>query len=234
MNRNRDMHDVIGYGPEGYTNIVGTDGGHPPPGVPPYGYGWPAGNAYWPMGWPTPDPRAVMAVQAQQRAAMGLTIEEPSGRGWGEAPSAPVMSYGGVNAALATQQVKQELLGLEEEPLTALRTEYVGLGSACIGPCDSVTLRCCPCVLMKIFKICIPSSVAFQLEVEQITINGKTTLINCGPVSAAMFIETATIGEALATVTVQRGCCIEITLRNISKADVDVTVSGMCRVAYSC
>jgi hypothetical protein len=127
--------------------------------------------------------------------------------------------------------VRQELLGLAPRCPTVLETQYIGLGKACLGPCETVVLRCSPCVLTKVIRFLIPSSIAFFLQVDQITVNGKETLVNCGPVPGAMFTEQATNIETIATETIQPGCSIEIQITNISNADVDVIIGGICRVA---
>lgn len=241
LRRKTKMDDIVG---QGY-DIVGAGGA--PVGVPPYGYGFPAGDPYFPVnnyGWGAINPYAALA--AQQAGGM---MPQPApqadaiagwGGGFGPGFAGPAGFGGGpfgcfagpVQAPLAIQRNLQPLVGLAPRCPTRSQTQYVGFGSCCIEPCGTVTLRCSPCVLLKVIRFFIPSSIAYQLQVDQITVNGKETLINCGPVPASMFVENATFIETISTETIQPGCCIEIQLTNISDSTVEATVSGICRVMW--
>lgn len=225
------MQDMIGYG----ADIMGQC----PPG---YGGGFPQGAYYYdasnlgaPCGWPGgpqgdqamqgPGPGMPAAV-AGRADIMGYGPGPGGWGGWGPG------CFGPPTAPLAIQQNQQPLIGLAPRCPQYAQTQVVGLGTACIPPCGTVTLRCSPCVLMKIIRFVIPSSVAFQVQIDQITVNGKWTLVNCGPVCGAMFTEDSTVSEMIATETIQPGCCIEIQVTNISDSDVEFCLSGLCRVVY--
>lgn len=243
------MEDVIGYGGAGWGyDIIGA---RAPAGVPPYGYGFPAGQAYYPYaqhGFGNVDPfTALAAAQAMAQAAPNAMAPAAPDNvaGWGPGaafgPAAAFNNLAGFDggcglnplvAPLLIQQNKQEALGLAPRCPTLLQTQYVGFEACDLGPCETVTLRCSPCVAMKIIRFVIPWSVASQIQVDQITVNGKWQLINCGPVPGEMFVPDSTIPDVIATETIQPGCCVEIQVTNISNASLHLNIGGIARVAY--
>lgn len=189
---------------------------------------------------------AQMQQMAQQGYPQGVPFYPADGLGYAQNPFALAAAQGDPNALamlqqggfgpltapLAVQQNQQPLVGLAARCPTRSQTQFVGLGSICIPGCREGILRCSPCVLMKIIKFVISSDIAYALDVVQITINGKEQLINCGPVSAVMFTEDSTIGETIATETIQPGCCVEVHFRNKSNVDVVAQIQGVARVMW--
>jgi hypothetical protein len=225
-----DYSDIVGgYGQQ--YDIMGQA-------CPPYGYGdggFPVNNGgnpyfYPPQCGPGGPPEGAMMVPAGPPA-------QPAVAGWGPGVGpggwgpAGWCGYGPPQWPLAVQQNQEPLVSLRPRCPTRSRTEFIGFPRTCIGPCETVTIECTAQVLTKVIRFMIPSSVAFQLLVDQITV-GKETLINCGSVSAAMFIEDATDVETIGTETLQPGTTIKFQITNISNANVDLVISGKCRIFW--
>jgi hypothetical protein len=112
-------------------------------------------------------------------------------------------------------------------------SQFVGLGECTIKPEDTVILRASACVPMKLLQLVIPFGAGRHLQVNQITINGKETLVNFGPVPGEMFARGASFVSPFAdSGMLQPGCCIEISLTNTSKKSVNVLVGGLARLAF--
>lgn len=232
------MEDIIG-------NAYGLDiiGRCPQPLGNPYyalnNYGWPGAIPCYPNGNGGPPPEAMMAPGGVNMSRPGPDgMAGMIGRGgWGPGAAGP---WGGdllgclaqLVQPLLVQQNLEPNVGLAPRCPTRSRTEFVGFEGCDVPPCGTVTLRCSPCVWLKIIRFVIPSSIASQITVDQITINGKETLINCGPVPGEMFLPDATYIETIATETIQPGCCIEIQITNISNATLFVNMGGVARVVY--
>lgn len=248
--KEKTMEAVIGnagYGGGYGLDIVGN--GNPPPGVPPYGYGFPAGTPFYPAsnyGWPgTVNPFAALQMQQAAAAAQGAMMAPAAdqvqgfgglgfgggGLGFGGLGFAPGCA-GPLTAPLLTQRLEEPMLGLAPRCPTRAETQFVGFDGCLIQPGQTAWITASPCLLTKIIRYVIPSDIAYSLTVDQITVNGKDTLVNNAPVPAAMFIETATISDTINTPTIQPGCCLQIQVTNISDAPVKFRMGALARVIW--
>lgn len=235
------MEDVIGNAGPGYGyDIIGQQA--LPVGVPPFGYGFPAGTPYYQgdnhgFGGVHPFAAAQMLRAQQQYQARGPAPDQMAG--WGPGGFGPGFAGfdggcgpGQLVAPLLTQQLQQEPLGLAPRCPSVLQTQYAGFESCNIDPCETVSVKCSPCIAMKIIRMVIPSSIASQIQINQITVNGKWTLVNCGPLPGEMFLPDSNIPNVINTETIQPGCCIEISVTNISGAALYFNMGAIVRVAF--
>lgn len=109
-----------------------------------------------------------------------------------------------------------------------VRTEFIGFEVLNIKAGMSGKLAVGPCLLMRITRLVIASSVAPHVVINQIMVNGKVQLINCGPVPGEMFLLEAV--DTLTIDTLQPGCTLEVTVSNVSKEDVTFRMGGVARV----
>lgn len=142
----------------------------------------------------------------------------------------PWNCFGPPVSPLVVQQVEQPARFLRPVCPTGIRAEPIGLGCVCIGPCEEATLECCVSDITKVKQLVIPSSVAFQLLVTDISV-GRTCFLQCGPIPASMFTEESTI-ESFDFPTANDGDCISVTLKNISQSDVEVCVGARVLTVY--
>lgn len=229
------MNSLIGNA--GYAGGYGLDiiGQGAPVGVPPYGYGFPAGTPFYPasdFGWGAVNPNAALARQ-QAAAANGMALAAPDAVAGAFGPGfAGGCGVGPLTAPLAVQQVQEPLLGLAPRCPSRAETQFVGFDGCTIAPGQTAWITASPCLLTKIIRYVIPSDIAYSLTVDQITVNGKDTLVNNAPVPAAMFIETATISDTINTPTIQPGCCLQIQVTNTSDAPVKFRMGALARVIW--
>lgn len=149
---------------------------------------------------------------------------------WGPGLVDPWACFGPPVSPLVVQQVEQPARFLRPVCPTGIRAEPIGLGCVCIGPCEEATLECCVSDITKVKQLVIPSSVAFQLLVTDISV-GRTCFLQCGPIPASMFTEESTI-EPFDFPTANDGDCISVTLKNISQSDVEVCVGARVLTVY--
>jgi hypothetical protein len=138
---------------------------------------------------------------------------------------APWAYFGPMVSPLVVQQLEQPARFLRPRCPQGIRAVPVSLGCACIEPGEEVTLECCVSDTTTLKALIIPASVAAQLLVTDITVAG-TCLLLCGAIPAAMF----TADSMMATfesATANAGECISITLENISKSAVEVSVGAL-------
>jgi hypothetical protein len=101
------------------------------------------------------------------------------------------------------------------------RIEMLGFPRTTIAAGATVTVTTQPQVLSKIFRIVIPSDIAFQLLVHEFKVGKWNLFANGDPCPAAMLDELASdIGE-LNPDTAQVNSQVSITVENTSNADVD-------------
>jgi hypothetical protein len=151
----------------------------------------------------------------------------PWGGGWGP-------GYGCLGPwqnPILTQRVEEPAVLLRPRCPTRFRTQWLGFERTCIGACETVVIECSVNVLTKIIRLVFPSDVAFQLLIHQIEI-GNECLVQCGPIPAAMFLEDATDAEEINTETIQPGTSVRITVQNVSKSDVCLSIGAKVRVAF--
>lgn len=132
--------------------------------------------------------------------------------------------FGGPVNPLVVQQVEQPARFLRPRCPQGIRAEPIGFGCVCIGPCEEATLTCCVSDITKIKELVIPSSIAYQLLVTDITV-GRECFLQCGPIPAALFVENSEIGD-FDFPTANENDCISITLKNISDAEVEACVGA--------
>lgn len=109
-----------------------------------------------------------------------------------------------------------------------VRTEFVGIGVLDIKAGATGKLIISPRLLMRITRLMIASPVAPHVVVDQIMVNGKISLINCGPVPGEMFL--LEVVDTLTIDTLQPGGTLEVTVSNVSKEDVTFRMGGVARV----
>lgn len=143
----------------------------------------------------------------------------------------PYGCFGPPVSPLLTQRVEEPAVLLRPRCPTRFRTQWLGFERTCIGGCETVTIECSVNVLTKIIRLVFPSDVAFQLLVHQIEI-GNECLIQCGPIPASMFLEDATDAEEINTETIQPGTSVRITVQNVTKSDVCLSIGAKVRVAF--
>lgn len=136
----------------------------------------------------------------------------------------PWACFGPPVSPLVVQQLEQPARFLRPRCPQGIRAEPIGLGCACIAPCEEVTLECCVSDITKVKELIIPSSVAFQLLVTDITV-GRECFLQCGPMPASMFTENAEVGD-FDFPTANDGECISVTVKNISQSDVEVCIGA--------
>jgi hypothetical protein len=184
------------------------------------GYGAPALPGPAPMPMPAP-------VQPDAMAGWG----GPGFAGaFGPGLVDPWSCFGPPVNPLVVQQVEQPARFLRPRCPQGIRAEPIGLGCACIAPCEEVTLECCVSDITKVKELIIPSSVAFQLLVTDITV-GRECFLQCGPMPASMFTEDSEVGD-FDFPTANDGECISVTLKNISQSDVEVCVGARVLTVY--
>lgn len=246
-----NMDDLVGRGGYPYYDIMGRAGapaqydavgnvcspfgpalGYPVLGCPPMGCIDPVNAAAFAargmMGAPQlPGPMPAPMMQAPIPAD-GVAGWGPGG---GFGPGAfggpfvdPWNCFGAPVSPLVVQQVEQPARFLRPRCPQGIRAEPIGLGCACIEPCEEVTLECCVSDITKVKELIIPSSVAFQLLVTDITV-GRECFLQCGPMPASMFTEDSEVGD-FDFPTANDGECISVTVKNISQSQVEVCIGA--------
>lgn len=142
----------------------------------------------------------------------------------------PWACFGAPFSPLVVQQVEQPARFLRPRCPQGIRAEPIGLGCACIDPGEEVTLECCFSDITKVKALIIPASVAFQLLMMDITI-GRECFLQCGPMPASMFTEDAEVGD-FDFPTANDGECISVTVKNISRSQVEVRMAAHVLTVY--
>jgi hypothetical protein len=171
-----------------------------------------------------PNAAAAAAAAAAQGGACGPT---PWGYPYG--PPGPLgfpcgpfggLSNPNVNAVAALVAAKHSL-GIQARCPTKARIELLGFPRTPIPPGATLTITTQPQVLAKIYRIVIPSDIAFQLLVHEFRVGKWNLFANGDPVPAAMLDELASdIGE-LNPDTAPVNSQVSITVENTSNAEVD-------------
>lgn len=153
-----------------------------------------------------------------------------AGAGFGPGLVDPWACFGPPVSPLVVQQVEQPARFLRPRCPQGIRAEPIGLGCACLDPCEEVTLECCVSDITKVKELIIPSSVAFQLLVTDITV-GRECFLQCGPMPASMFTEDSEVGD-FDFPTANDGECISVTVKNISQSQVEVCIGARVLTVY--
>jgi len=121
-------------------------------------------------------------------------------------------------AAVAALVASKQALGLASTYPRKARVELLGFPPTNVPNGATLTITTQPQVLCKIFRIVIPSDIAFQFMVHEFKVGKWNLFANGEPVPAAMLDELASdIGE-LNPDTAQVNAQISITVENISNA----------------
>jgi hypothetical protein len=188
------------------------------------------------FGQPSGDPSGAGAAAAA--AAAAAMAQGPCGPGpyppggpygpWGPygsgGPFGPCLPGALTNPnanAVAALVAAKHSLGVAGRCLGKARIELLGFPRTTIAAGATVTITTQPQVLAKIFRIVIPSDIAFQLLVHEFRVGKWNLFANGDPVPAAMLDELASdIGE-LNPDTAQVNSQVSITVENTSNAEVD-------------
>lgn len=229
---------VPGYGPTigPYGLAIGAEGD------PAAAYG-PMGPA--PMGYtcPMPQPMPTPATAGLLAGPDGSMVAPPGFPGggfpgafgpwgggfgpWGYGGyGGPVVPNG--NAVASLVAAKNSLLVQPRLPARA-RNEFLGFPRVCLGPCETATIVTQPQVLAKIFKIVIPSDIAFQLLIHDIKVGKWSMMANGEPIPAAMLSELVDWNTDLNPDTAQVSTNISVTVQNISNAEVDFRMGALVK-----
>lgn len=124
-------------------------------------------------------------------------------------------------AYFAAMRASRNMFQVESACPTASRRELLGFPRTVIAAGDTDTISTQPQVISKIFRITIPSDIAFQLLIHDFKIGKWSLLANNDPVPAAMLDELATEVD-IDPQAAQVNTVISAELENTSNADVDV------------
>jgi hypothetical protein len=146
----------------------------------------------------------------------------PYGNGFGPfGPCTPGMMTNPNGNAVAALVAAKHSLGVAGRCLGKARIELLGFPRTTIAAGATVTINTQPQVLAKIYRIVIPSDIAFQLLIHEFRVGKWNLFANGDPVPAAMLDELASdIGE-LNPDTAQVNSQVSITVENTSNAEVD-------------
>lgn len=160
----------------------------------PYGSGWPGGN---PEAW------------QQLQEAYGPCAFPPWPGCFGPPPN-----------PLLIQKTLQPARWVEPRCPTDIRTELVGLGEECIGPCETVKIECDVCATTKIYSIVIPWDICDLVVIEDIRVQKDSVVNGCSGIPGCMFAPDANNNFHVDWPTINEGSCFELVVRNISDAKV--------------
>jgi hypothetical protein len=173
---------------------------------------------------PMLDPAAAAAAAA---AAQGCGPGGGGGYGYGPGgpfgfgPCGPQGAMTNPNAnAIAALVAAKHSLGVAGRCVGKARIELLGFPPTTVATGATVTITTQPQVLAKIFRIVIPSDIAFSFMVHEFRVGKWNLFANGDPVPAAMLDELASdIGE-LNPDTAQVNSQVSITVENTSNADI--------------
>ena len=169
------------------------------------GFAQRSGDFSYGYGWPGSDPAAMEMVQN----AYGPCAFPPWPSCFGPPPN-----------PLLVQKTLQPARWVEPRCPTDIRTELVGLGEECIGPCQTLRIECDVCTTTKLYNIVIPWDICDLVVIEDIRVQKDSIINGCSGVPGCMFAPDAQNNFHVDWPTIQEGSCLEIVVKNISNAQI--------------